>query len=609
MAEFFKESVEFTGVDPEKTAKLAERARTDKHHVKDIKPLPSRKMKETVPLIDCFVAPCKEGCPIHQDITIYLQLARKGKYEEALRVITEKNPLPFITGTICAHNCMSKCTRNFYEDPVGIRSVKLLCAEKGYDSLMKEGKAGSLEGKKTAIVGGGPAGMAAAYFLTKNGMPATVFEATDSLGGVVKHVIPGFRIEDTAIENDAELIQAYGAEVKLNTRISGLSELKEQGYDQVILAVGASKPGNLRLEAGESINALDFLAQFKKTEGNLDIGKHVVVIGGGNTAMDTARAAKRTKGVEHVYLVYRRTKRYMPADAEELLMAVEDGVEFKELLAPVKLENGKLLCDMMQLTDMDASGRRGVAKTGKQEEVFADTVIAAVGEQVDTSFLENFGIAVNERGKALVNQETLETSVEGVYVVGDGFNGQATVVEAIGDAKKAAEAILGRPAAKDFDDQTEEEIIYSRRGILAETKEAEKESSRCLGCSGICENCVEVCPNRANVAVHVPGREKHQILHVDYMCNECGNCRSFCPYDSAPYLDKFTLFANEADFENSKNQGFVVLDRNEVICKVRFLGNIDTCKASDNDSKVPQALRELMETVCRDYAYLLGEGL
>lgn len=609
MAEFFKESVEFTGVDPEKTAKLAERARTDKHHVKDIKPLPSRKMKETVPLIDCFVAPCKEGCPIHQDITIYLQLAREGKYEEALRVITEKNPLPFITGTICAHNCMSKCTRNFYEDPVGIRIVKLLCAEKGYDSLMKEGKAGSLEGKKTAIVGGGPAGMAAAYFLTKNGMPATVFEATDSLGGVVKHVIPGFRIEDTAIENDAELIQAYGAEVKLNTRISGLSELKEQGYDQVILAVGASKPGNLRLEAGESINALDFLAQFKKTEGNLDIGKHVVVIGGGNTAMDTARAAKRTKGVEHVYLVYRRTKRYMPADAEELLMAVEDGVEFKELLAPVKLENGKLLCDMMQLTDMDASGRRGVAKTGKQEEVFADTVIAAVGEQVDTSFLENFGIAVNERGKALVNQETLETSVEGVYVVGDGFNGPATVVEAIGDAKKAAEAILGRPAAKDFDDQTEEEIIYSRRGILAETKEAEKESSRCLGCSGICENCVEVCPNRANVAVHVPGREKHQILHVDYMCNECGNCRSFCPYDSAPYLDKFTLFANEADFENSKNQGFVVLDRNEVICKVRFLGNIDTCKASDNDSKVPQALRELMETVCRDYAYLLGEGL
>ena len=335
-------------------------------------------MKETVPLIDCFVAPCKEGCPIHQDITIYLQLAREGKYEEALRVITEKNPLPFITGTICAHNCMSKCTRNFYEDPVGIRSVKLLCAEKGYDSLMKEGKAGSLEGKKTAIVGGGPAGMADRSFPTKNGMPATVFEATDSLGGVVKHVIPGFRIEDTAIENDAELIQAYGAEVKLNTRISGLSELKEQGYDQVILAVGASKPGNLRLEAGESINALDFLAQFKKTEGNLDIGKHVVVIGGGNTAMDTARAAKRTKGVEHVYLVYRRTKRYMPADAEELLMAVEDGVEFKELLAPVKLENGKLLCDMdAELTDMDASGRRGVQKTGKQEEVFADTVISS----------------------------------------------------------------------------------------------------------------------------------------------------------------------------------------------------------------------------------------
>ncbi len=620
MAELVQEeNGAFEGVSAEKTAKLAENAITDKHHVKDIKPLPSRKIDGNVPLVDCFFAPCKEGCPIHQDITTYLQLAGAGKYEEAMKVITEKNPLPFITGTICAHNCMSKCNRNFYEDPVNIRGVKLVCAEGGYDALMKEVKAGTLSGKKTAIVGGGPAGMAAAYFLTKNGLPATIYEQKDSLGGVVKHVIPGFRIADGAIEKDASIVTAYGAEVKYHTTVSSLDELKAEGYDYIILATGASKPGVLKLEAGETVNALDFLAEFKAKEGRLDIGSNVVVIGGGNTAMDTARAAKRTTGVEHVYLVYRRTKRYMPADAEELEMAVEDGVEFKELLAPVKLENGRLLCDVMKLSDMDASGRRGVAKTGETVEIPADTVIAAVGEQVPTSFYQENGINVSQRGKALVNEETLETSREGVFVIGDGLGGPATVVEAMRDARKAAEAILGKPAAVDFDDTVSDlSKLYDRRGTLVETKEDKEDCTRCLGCSNICENCVDVCPNRANITITVPGTgkvplgdprrnvEKHQIIHVDYMCNECGNCKSFCPYDSAPYLDKFTLFANEADMENSKNQGFVVLNAESGECKVRYLGDIYTCKTSDEDSRVPEGLRRIIAAVCQDYNYLLG---
>lgn len=608
MAELLEqEGVVFEGVDIEAAAKLAQDAITNEHHVKDVKPLPSRKIKESVPLVDCFFAPCKEGCPIHQDITTYLQLSGAGKYAEAMEVIAEKNPLPFITGTICAHNCMSKCNRNFYEDPVNIRGVKLVCAEGGYDSLMKDVKAGTLSGKKTAIVGGGPAGMAAAYFLTKNGMPATIFEQKDSLGGVVKHVIPGFRIGDDAIGKDADLVKAYGAEVRLNAAVTSLEELKAEGYDYVILATGASKPGTLKLEAGETVNALDFLAEFKAKDGKLSVGKNVVVIGGGNTAMDTARAAKRTEGVEHVYLVYRRTKRYMPADAEELEMAVEDGVEFKELLAPVKLEGGKLLCSVMKLSDVDASGRRGVSETGETMEVPADTVIAAVGEQVPTEFYTGFGINVSERGKALVNAETLETSQTGVYVVGDGLNGPATVVEAIRDARKAAEAILGKPAARDFDDTVSDlNKLYDRRGMLAETKEYKEESTRCLGCSNICENCVEACPNRANITITVPGMAKHQIIHVDYMCNECGNCKSFCPYDSAPYLDKFTLFANEGDFEDSRNQGFTVLNRDDVTCKVRYLGNVYTCKASDEDSAVPAELRQVMAAVCSDYDYLLG---
>lgn len=608
MAEELKgDSTPFTSVDMDKSAKLAADALHDPHHVKAVKPLPSRKMKEPVPLTDCYVAPCKEGCPIHQDITTYLQLSGEGKYDEAMKVIAEKNPLPFITGTICAHNCMGKCNRNFYEDPVNIRGVKLVCAEGGYDALMKDIKKGELTGKRTAIVGGGPAGLAAAYFLTKNGMPATIFEAKDSLGGVVKHVIPGFRIPDEAILKDVALATAYGAEVKCGTKVESFEDLKRAGYDYIILATGASEPGILKLEAGETMNALDFLARFKETDGNLDIGKNVVVIGGGNTAMDTARAVKKTKGVEHSYLVYRRTKRFMPADEEELVMAVEDGVEFKELLAPVKLEGGKLICDVMKLTDYDASGRRGVEPTGETVAIPADTVIAAVGEKVPTSLLKANGINVDERGKAMVNQETLETSVPGIYAIGDGLYGPKTVVEAMRDARAAAEAILGRTAAKDFDDTVKDlGKLYDRRGVLAETKEYKEEGSRCLGCSNICENCAEVCPNRANIAIRVPGLMKHQIIHVDYMCNECGNCKSFCPYDSAPYLDKFTLFANEADMENSKNQGFVVLDKETVSVKARYLGNLVEWKKSDETSVIPENLRKVMETVCRDYDYLLG---
>lgn len=603
-----KGRVKFKGVDPEKTARLAAEAVGDPHHRKAVKPLPSRKLKRPVPLTDCFMAPCKEGCPIHQDITTYLQLSGAQKYEEALKVIAEKNPLPFITGTICAHNCMSKCSRNFYEEPVNIRGVKLICAEGGYDALMKEIKAGELKGKKTAVIGGGPAGLAAAYFLTKNGLPVTIFEKRESLGGVVRHVIPEFRISKEAIDRDAALATAYGAEVRLNTEVTSIEELKKEGYDSVILATGASRPGSLKLEAGQAMNALDFLASFKKKQGKVEIGRNVVVIGGGNTAMDTARAVKRTQGVEHSYLVYRRTRRYMPADEEELAMALADGVEFKELLSPVKLENGELLCNVMKLTDADAFGRRGVSETGETIKLPADTVIAAVGEQVSTEFLQANGIEVDSKGRALVNQETLETSVPGVYVAGDGLNGPGTVVEAMRDARMAAEAILGRRAVRDFDDHVKEpEKLYDRHGILTQAREAGKEAGRCLGCSNICENCAEVCPNRANVVLKVPGMEKHQIIHVDYMCNECGNCRSFCPYESAPYLDKFTLFANEADMENSKNQGFVVLDRSALACRVRYLGRLYDWKAGENTSAVPEGLQKVMETVCRDYEYLLGQ--
>ena len=219
-------------------------------------------------------------------------------------------------------------------------------------------------------------------------------------------------------------------------------------------------------------------------------------------------------------------------------------------------------------------------------------------------FYERNGIHVNERGRAVVNEETCETNLPGVYVAGDGLGGPATVVEGIRDGLKAAEAVIGGKLVKDFDPAADEKAIYEKRGNLLDQQEGSAESGRCLGCSGICENCTEVCPNRANISIRVPGMEKHQIIHVDYMCNECGNCRSFCPYDSAPYLDKFTLFADVKDMEDSSNQGFAVLDRETVRCRVRFFGETVEWTMGD-ETRIPEALQKLMETVCRDYSYLL----
>ena len=593
------------GVDVDRLNGVAEDALTNPHHLKAAKELPSRKSEKKVPLLDCFNAPCQEGCPIHQDITNYVALAGEGKYEDALKVILEKNALPFITGTICAHPCMTKCTRNFYDEPVNIRGTKLLAAEKAYDAVLPDLKPLASLDKKVAVVGGGPAGIAAAFYLLRAGAKVSIFEKEAVLGGIVRCVIPSFRISNEAIAKDIGMIEKLGADIHTSTEISSIEDLKKD-YDAVILAIGAEKPGFVKLEEGVSLNAIEFLREFKASDGNVDLGSNVVVIGGGNTAMDTARAAKRNAGVENVYLVYRRTKRYMPADEEELVMAIEDGVEFKNLLSPVKLADGKLTCQVMALSDeRDASGRRKVVATEETVDVPADTVIAAVGEKVSTDFYQANGINVDERGKALVNDKTAETSVPGVYVIGDALGGPATVVRGMADARLAVEAILGDAVAPDLAAPSSEEECIGKKGILVESKDVSCEKERCLTCNKVCENCVDVCPNRANQSIKVPGMDAAQIIHVDYMCNECANCKVFCPYASSPFLDKFTLFATEEDMADSKNAGFVVLDAASKKVKVRFLDNEVVTTCDDPASPIYEGLRKLMAAVITDYPWLL----
>ena len=597
-------SERFSGVNVAALAAIDDGVEAKAMYRKPVKPLPERHVDKKLPLFDCFNAPCRNGCPIEQDIPAYLQAMVDGDAKKALEIILERNPLPFITGTICPHHCGDKCMRNYYEDTLHIRETKLAAASQAYNEILPALKAeGSVAGKKVAIIGGGPAGLAAATFLSRAGVAVTVFERKEKLGGVVRNVIPEFRISADSIDKDVELCKAYGAAFKLGAEVTSVKALKAEGYTDVIVSIGAWKPGRSPLAYGEVTDALEFLMEAKKNGASMNIGKDVVVLGGGNTAMDVARAAKRIPGVEHVRLIYRRTKRYMPADEEELQLAIEDGVEFLELLAPVGAENGKLKCSVMELGAPDASGRRSPVDTGRTEEYPADTIIAAIGETIDTTLYAELGVEMDAKGRPVVDANMMTTEA-GVYAVGDSRRGPATVVEAIADSAKAAAAIAGISYDKYAEENVaaDEKLYTAKKGVQSRDT-GKTPDDRCLGCPTVCEVCTDVCPNRANVAIHVPGKCKAQIIHVDGMCNECGNCEVFCPYKGGrPYKDKFTLYWTEEDFLDSTNEGFLVLDGTQV--KVRLDGKVETVDVAQ-ETDLPADAVAVIRTVLKDYAYLI----
>ncbi len=609
----------FVPINVEKLKKVAEGSITNEFHVKDKREVDSRKIKLTAPLTDCFIAPCTVGCPINQDIPEYVRFVSKGKHLEALELITKKNPLPFITGTLCAHPCMEKCTRLDYEEPVQIRQCKLVAAESAFAKLIEKLPKSAINSKfKVAIIGGGPAGMSAGFFLGQNGVDVTLFEKRDKIGGIIEHIIPNFRITREAINNDVKLLERMGVKFILNcdTHVT-IEDYKKKGFNYVVLAMGASKPGSLKLSKcdKEFMNALEFLETYNKAPDKIKVGKSVAIIGGGNTAMDAARAAKRLKGVDEVYIVYRRTLKLMPADKEEFNNAKLNGVKFIELVAPVTFLGGVLKCQKMKLGAKDASGRQSpVAIDGEFIDIKVDDVIIAVGEKVDNDYLTTNKIGLNERGKIVIS-DTNETSIKGVYVAGDANLGPSTIVESIAEGTKVARAILLKELNNALDLSTEftatKEQIAEINNKIGDLKRVD-EKDRCLECSYVCNICSEVCPNRANVQITVSGmKDKNQILHMDGMCNECGNCESFCPYSSAPYKDKFTLYWNLPDFEDNENSGFVAIGENKF--KVRMHGKIQEVTFDENGKwdcsedgygNTAEGIEQLIWTTYTEYKYL-----
>lgn len=587
----------------EKLRKLLEDLRSDPRSETREKVTPQGKLPGGVPLLDCFTAPCEAGCPFGQDITGYLRLMAEGRNRDALRVVLDRNPLPRVTGAICQQPCQSYCARRFYDEAVDVRGAKTACAQIAWGDMMARLEPGeSVIGQRVAIIGGGPAGMAAAFLLRRRGVPITLFEREDALGGMARRVIPRFRLPDEALEADVKLLDTMEADVRLGTEAPPAPKLLRSGYSHVIVAVGAPLAGLVPLEGRQAESALTFLETRKKDPDAWSGVRDVVVLGGGRTAMDAARSALEIPGVEHVTVAYRRTARYMGAPWEDYQAARRAGADFLPLVRAAAWDGATLT---LRETRLGENGE--VADGPGTREIKADLVVCAAGRGVDGGALAVHGAAMDASGRPILSRERPETPTRNIFIIGDAKGGPFTVAHAIADAHRAVEAILG-PAAPYPHPAGRRGAAMGKKGKLVPRGEAAREGDRCLECATVCEFCVDACPNRANVPILVLTRSRPQILHLDALCTECGTCAALCPYDGAPYREKFTLFDREEDFAASENPGFVMLDFLSRRVRVRLGEAVLEVSLRHADTPLPPHVQELMETVFTDYPYLLGVG-
>ena len=407
-------------------------------------------MEEASRCLNCKNKPCVSGCPVNVRIPEFVAKVAEGKFEEAYEIITSTNSLPAISGRVCPqeNQCEGKCVRGIKGESVSIGRLERFCA----DYHMKHSDAKAVKpqsnGKKVAVVGAGPSGLTCAGDLAKKGYEVTVFEAFHTAGGVLVYGIPEFRLPKAIVKKEVENLQDLGVEVKTNMvigRVLSVDELFEMGYKAIFIGSGAGLPSFMGIEGEDLIgvySANEYLTRTNLMKAYLDDydtpiikSKSVAVVGGGNVAMDAARCAKRL-GAENVYIVYRRGMEEMPARKEEVHHAMEEGIIFKNLNNPVKIlgdENGRVRameCIEMELGEPDASGRRKpIAKEGSNFELPVDTVIMSIGTSPNPLIRSTTpGLDTNKRGCLVVNEDTMQTTREGVYAGGDAVTGAATVI-------------------------------------------------------------------------------------------------------------------------------------------------------------------------------------
>jgi formate dehydrogenase beta subunit len=391
-----------------------------------------------------IAAPCKYACPAGINVPLYVYLIGEGKYQEALAVIREKVPFPGVLGRVCIHPCEEACRRSALNDPISIRFMKRFVADRDNGDWKKSSRQLPSAGKRVAIVGSGPAGLTAGYYLAKAGHGVTVFEQFSQAGGMMRVGIPDYRLPPEVLDAEIEEITRVGVEIKLNSRVESADWLFEQGFDAVFLGPGSHIGMPLGVEGDDLPGVYDGASFLRDVNlGNeVEVGQKVAVIGGGNVAIDSARVALRL-GAREVTIVYRRTRAEMPASPEEVEAALDESIKIEYLTGHLKVSqhNGKLTmtCNRMELGEPDASGRRRpVPIKGSEFDAEYDVIIGAIGQR--TEKVEGYGVKTG-RGNTIETDESLATSRPKVWAGGDAVTGPDSVIRAIAAGRTAASSI------------------------------------------------------------------------------------------------------------------------------------------------------------------------
>ena len=499
-------------------------------------------------------APCSHACPAGEDVQAWLYQAEEGGYERAWRKIMEDNPMPAVMGRVCYHPCETSCNRGQLDEAVGINSVERFLGDEALRQGWSVERVSPPSGKRVLVIGAGPSGLSAAYHLARLGHGVTIREAGPMSGGMMRFGIPAYRLPRDVLEAEVERILELGVTLELNAKVSDVLAVKrDDGFDAVFLAVGAHLAKRAYIPAGSASHIIDAVSMLHSMEGQERplLGRRVVVYGGGNTAIDAARTAKRL-GAEQAIIVYRRTQDRMPAHESELEEALDEGVLMKWLSTIKRAEPGKLVVERMEL---DESGFP--QPTGELEELEADSLVLALGQETDLSLLDGVpGIEVDD-GVVQVGPNMM-TGHDGIFAGGDMVPAERTVTVAIGHGKLAArhiDAWLSRGAyqpppdaplagveqlnpwyyadaprtMQPHLDAVRRESTFDEVVGGLDTSTALFEARRCMSCGSCfaCDNCYGVCPDNAVIKLDPTGAYAYEI-DLDH-CKGCGLCAEECP--------------------------------------------------------------------------------